>query len=68
MPPLRRYTMGIIRRSLAFPPRARNKAMGGRAKGGGGQQEGTRGGAPSAPTCRCKAQGLRGWGGQPTKF
>lgn len=27
--------MGMIRRSLAFPPRARNKAAGGRAKGGG---------------------------------
>ncbi|XP_019522306.1 PREDICTED: collagen alpha-1(I) chain-like [Hipposideros armiger] len=35
MPPLRGYTMGMIRRSLAFPSRARNKAAGGGAEGGG---------------------------------
>lgn len=54
--------MGMIRRSLAFPSRARNKAAGGGAKGGKEDRRGARGGAPLAPTCRYAAQGLRGRG------
>ena len=70
MPPLRGYTVGMTRRSLAFPPRARNTAAGGLPSQGGG--EGGRGARAAAPP-RPPAAGAQprdcgNAGGQPTKF
>lgn len=61
MPPLGGYTMGMIRRSLAFPPRARNKAAGGRAKGEG-DRRGTRAAAPPRPRLPVRGPGTAGMG------
>lgn len=52
--------MGMTRRSLAFPPRARNKAAGGRAGGGDG-----RGAAPRRPLGpHLRGRGLGGTAGE----
>lgn len=61
MPPLRCYTMGMIRRSFAFPPRARNKAAGGRAKGGRGTGGDSRL-LPVAPRLPARGSASRGVG------
>ena len=60
MPPLRGYTLGMIRRSLAFPPRARNKAAGGRAEEG--TARGLRSGAPRPLPAGEQPRDCRGWG------
>lgn len=66
MPPLGGYTMGMIRRSLAFPPRARNKAASGRAKGEG-DQRGTRAAAPPRPRLPVRGPGTAGMGASSLK-
>lgn len=62
MPPLRGYTMGMIRRRLAFPLRARNKAAGGRAKEGRGAEGGLARRRPLGPRLLGRSPGTAGMG------
>lgn len=73
MPPLGRYTMGMIRRSLAFPLRARNKAASGGRAGerpswGWGLEGICAAATPWPPPAGTEPGDCGDLGGQPKKF